>query len=65
MPWEQIENSTIRIEETAPLTAPLAQSEGAPLLGGESVLASSATAQPELGIRSIVETSSCARSDGA
>ncbi len=48
MPWEQIENSTIRIEETAPLTAPLAQSEEAPLLGGESVLASSAPAQPEL-----------------
>ncbi len=28
MPWEQIENSTIRIEEAAPSTAPLAQSEG-------------------------------------
>ena len=47
MPWEQIENSTIRIEEAAPSTAPLAQSEGAPLLGGESVLAPSVTPQPE------------------
>jgi len=28
MPWEQIENSTIRIEETAPPPAPLARSEG-------------------------------------
>ena len=47
MPWEQIENSTIRIEEAAPSTAPLAQSEGTPLLGGESVLTPSATTQPE------------------
>jgi len=47
MPWEQIENSTIRIEKAAPSTAPLAQSEGAPLFGSESVLALSATAQPE------------------
>ena len=45
MPWEQIENSTIRIEEAAPL----AQSEGAPLFGGESVLTltPSATTQSE------------------
>jgi hypothetical protein len=43
MPWEQIENSTIRIEETASL----AQSEGAPPLGDEPVLVSSATTQPE------------------
>ena len=28
MPWEQIENSTTRIEEIAPLPAPVAQSEG-------------------------------------
>jgi hypothetical protein len=28
MPWEQIENSTIRIEEAAPSSTPLAQSEG-------------------------------------
>ena len=28
MPWEQIENTTIRIEEAAPLPAPVAQSEG-------------------------------------
>lgn len=47
MPWEQIENSTIRIEEAAPSSTPLAQSEGTPLLGGESVLAPSATTQPE------------------
>lgn len=47
MPWEQIENSTIRIEEAAPSSTPLAQSEGIPLLGGESVLAPSATTQPE------------------
>jgi hypothetical protein len=47
MPWEQIENSTIRIEETAPSAVPSSQSEGAPLFGGESVLASSATARPE------------------
>ncbi len=47
MPWEQIETSTIRIEEAAPSTSPLAQSAGAPLFGGESVLAPSATTQPE------------------
>ncbi len=47
MPWEQIENSTIRIEEAAPSSTPLAQSEGTPLLGSESVLAPSATTQPE------------------
>ena len=47
MPWEQIENSTIRIEEAAPSTVPLAQSEGVPLLGGEPVLAPSITPQPE------------------
>ena len=47
MPWEQIENSTVRIEEATPATAPLAQSDGTPLLGGESVLAPSATTQPE------------------
>lgn len=46
MPWEQIENSTVRIEEATPATAPLAQSDGTPLLGGESVLALPATAQP-------------------
>jgi hypothetical protein len=47
MPWEQIENSTIRIEEAAPSSAPLAKSEGIPLLGGESVLTPSATTRPE------------------
>jgi hypothetical protein len=46
MPWEQIENSTIRIEESASSSTPLAQSEGTPLLGDESVLALPATAQP-------------------
>ncbi|RPH77930.1 MAG: hypothetical protein EHM80_11480, partial [Nitrospiraceae bacterium] len=48
MPWEQVENSTIRIEETASSTASLAQSEQTPLLGGESVLALSASNQPEV-----------------
>ena len=47
MPWEQIENSTIRIEDAAPSTVPLAQSDKSPLFGGESVLAPSATTQPE------------------
>jgi len=47
MPWEQIENSTIRIEEAASSEVPLAQSEGAPLLDGESVLAPSIAPQPE------------------
>jgi len=51
MPWEQIENSTISIEEATPSTVPLAQPEGAPiLLDSESVLAPSASIpnQPEL-----------------
>ena len=48
MPWEQIENTTIKIEETSSSTPPLAQSEGASLSGGESVLAPSSTSQPEL-----------------
>ncbi|HLA61224.1 MAG TPA: tetratricopeptide repeat protein, partial [Nitrospiraceae bacterium] len=48
MPWEQIESSTISIEEATPSTAPLAPSEGAPLLDRESVLAPSASTQPEL-----------------
>jgi hypothetical protein len=49
MPWEQIENSTISIEEATPSTAPLAQPEGAPLLvDSESVLPPSASIQPEL-----------------
>ncbi|MBK5280987.1 MAG: tetratricopeptide repeat protein [Nitrospiraceae bacterium] len=47
MPWEQLENSTIKIEEAAPSTAPFTQSKGAPLLGSESVLAQSTTSQPE------------------
>ncbi|MEK7236771.1 MAG: tetratricopeptide repeat protein [Nitrospirota bacterium] len=47
MPWEQIEDSIIRIEEAAPSTAPVAQPEGAPLLGGESVFAPCITAPPE------------------
>ena len=48
MPWEQVEGSTIRIEETAPSQASFAQSEQAPLSGGESVLAPSAPNQPEV-----------------
>ena len=47
MPWEQVENATIKIEETIPPPAPLAQSEEAPPSGGESVFASSAITQPE------------------
>lgn len=43
MPWEQIENSTTRIEETAPLV----QSDGVPLSGGEPIHAPPATPQPE------------------
>ena len=43
MPWEQIENATIKIEETAPL----AQSEGASVLSDESVFTPSAITQPE------------------
>ncbi len=46
MPWEQIANSTVKIEEAASSTAPLAQSDGTSQLG-ESVLAPSATTQPE------------------
>ena len=47
MPWEQVENVTIKIEETIPPPAPLAQSEEAPLSGGESVFASPAVTQSE------------------
>ena len=47
MPWEQIENSTIRIEETAPSTVPIAQSNGPSLLGGESLLAPPPPTHPE------------------
>ena len=43
MPWEQIENAMIKIEETAPL----AQSEGASVLSDESVFTPSAITQPE------------------
>ena len=48
MPWEQIENSTIRIEDAALSTVPLAQSEQAPLLGGESALAPTTPTEPEV-----------------
>lgn len=48
MPWEQIENSTIKIEETSSSTPPLTQSEEASLLDSESVLVQSPTSQPEL-----------------
>ena len=47
MPWEQIENATIKIEDTAPSTAPLALSEETSVLGGESVFTPSALTQPE------------------
>ncbi|TKB88430.1 MAG: hypothetical protein E8D41_15595 [Nitrospira sp.] len=47
MPWEQVENVTIKIEETIPPPAPLAQSEEPPLSGGESIFASPAITQPE------------------
>src|SRR6185295_5418069 len=43
MPWEQIENATIRIAETAPLV----QSDGAPPSGDEHLHALPATPQPE------------------
>jgi len=47
MPWEQIENTTIRIEATPPSMAPFTQSERAPLLGGDSDLVPSAPTQSE------------------
>ena len=47
MPWEQIENSTISIEEVASSSTPLAQSEGVSLPGSESVVTPSAIPQPE------------------
>jgi hypothetical protein len=48
MPWEQIENSTIGIEETASPTVPPTQSdEMSSLSGSESVFAPSATTQSE------------------
>ena len=47
MPWEQIENSTIRIEEAVPSVVPSSQLETAPPIDDGSVLASSVTAQPE------------------
>ncbi len=47
MPWEQIENSTVKIEEAIPPPAPVAQSDGSPLVAGETVLAPPASAQPE------------------
>jgi hypothetical protein len=47
MPWEQIENTTIRIEETPPSTAPLTQPEGAFLLVDSSGFVPPAITQPE------------------
>jgi hypothetical protein len=47
MPWEQVENSTIKIEEADPPTAPFVQADGVPLVSNESSLALPATAQPE------------------
>ncbi|MDN5942671.1 MAG: hypothetical protein L0H94_12375, partial [Nitrospira sp.] len=43
MPWEQIENATIKIEDPPPLS----QSEGASVLSDESVFTPSAITQPE------------------
>ena len=59
MPWEQIENATIKIEETAPL----AQSEGASVLSGESVFTPSAITQPERVSEQLSSPSSRARYD--
>ncbi len=47
MPWEQIENSTVRIEEAAPSSVPSAQSDEMPLSGSESGLALSSSTQSE------------------
>src|SRR4029077_6308769 len=47
MPWEQRENSTVKIEETASSTAPLAQLDETPLLDDQSVLTQPANTQPE------------------
>ena len=47
MPWEQIENTTIKIEDTALSTSSLGLSEAASVLGGESVFTPSALTQPE------------------
>jgi len=47
MPWEQRENSTVKIEETASSTAPLAQLDETPILDDQSVLTQSANTQPE------------------
>ena len=47
MPWEQIENSTIRIEEAAPSSAPLAHQREHPCWVVNPFLPRSATTQPE------------------
>ncbi len=47
MPWEQIEHSSIKIEEPIPLTSPLTQSAEVSPSGGESVLVPPAAIQPE------------------
>lgn len=47
MPWEQIENSTVRIEEATPSSVSSAQSDEMPLSGSESGLAPSSTIQSE------------------
>lgn len=48
MPWEQVESSTIRIEETAPSKASFAQLEQVHVSSGESVLSPSTPNQPEV-----------------
>jgi hypothetical protein len=48
MPWEQVESSTIKIEETDPSKASVVQSEQVPLSGNEFVQASSVLNQIEV-----------------
>jgi hypothetical protein len=47
MPWEQIEHSSIKIEEPTQLTSPLAQSAEVSPSGSESVLVPPAAFQPD------------------
>ena len=63
MPWEQIENTTIRIEAPAPSTAPFAQAEDT-LLGGDSDPVPSAPTQYESVAEHVYESRSCASDVG-
>ncbi|MEY4706165.1 MAG: hypothetical protein RL042_2370, partial [Nitrospirota bacterium] len=47
MPWEQVVEDITKLEEAVPFKASFAQSDGAPVLGGESVLAVPSNTQPE------------------